>query len=111
MISEELLSEVIDEEVTRVDNVSHGCLNYIIKFDDDTLELDIDIHRLAHKCKMWALKQDYILKSRVFYLNGASSCEVDKPVKEVAYEEAKSEPEAIFRACGWILNSETENAL
>lgn len=62
----------------------------------------INIYELAHRCKEWALDLGYILYSNVYrgecYIDSRSFSD-NTPVKFLS----ESEPEAIFKACEWIL--------
>jgi len=107
MISEKLLSEVMGYEVK----------DFIVK--DNLLKLDalysldmsnkhrilgyrksINIYELAHMCKKWASKSGWDIWS------GVENANVHKKTSDDIYYSvcAKTEPEAIFKACEWILN-------
>lgn len=66
----------------------------------------INIHELSNKCKEWALKEElYILAS--FQLNTKAICEI-QPFEDVENRikcYAKTEPEAVFAACQWVLDN------
>lgn len=58
-ISKELLSEVLEREVTDFeywDNNEYRCTAY---FDGFRQRFFLNIYELAHKCKEWALSKDY----------------------------------------------------
>ncbi len=66
-----------------------------------TLEYDgYNIHEIAHKCKEWAcLNNDMLVYTAPKYSHKFTSVEVE------GYKcRADTEPEAIFKACEWILN-------
>lgn len=72
---------------------------------------NINIYQLAHKCKEWALSKGYILMSSPRTSSSFATCEFCKNGK-CDYEDdlwndfrADTEPEAIFKACQWILNN------
>lgn len=75
----------------------------------DSIDI-INIHVLAHKCKEWAYKQGYVILSGhsaygigVFFCSckGWLSENYDKRI-EINHN---TEPEAIFKACQWILEN------
>ena len=90
MINKELLSKVLDNEVpyqVKVHKIiiKNNSLNYFYNSKDSgggLFEANeyINIYELAHKCKEWAL---------IRFL-------------------AESEPEAIFKACQWILDKDSK---
>jgi len=117
MISKELLSAVYSNfTITEIlNNRIDENIYYKIK-EIDILQ-SINIHELAHKCKGWATQQGrYYLYSRVssksnsvqigaicyissdFYIDGHWDSELWNTFK------GKTEPEAIFKACEWILD-------
>ena len=121
IISKELLSEVLDKKVV-VDDISNIELKEnTITFIEDYWDEDegsgfyrnhtINIYELAHKCKEWALSKGYILMSKPRTSSSFATCEFCKNGK-CDYEDdlwndfrADTEPEAIFKACQWILNN------
>lgn len=117
--SKELLSEVLDKDYNDrlVDWFQIEDDNYLRtyydcgKFDEQGrptgLGIEINIYELAHKCKEWAyIKHQILLDSRV---TSAGSCFLtSSPMSEHNYDKKfidKSEPEAIFQACQWILDN------
>lgn len=67
-----------------------------------------DIHTIAHKCKLWALDKDIILSS--FYDYYGAFCKISTPswmndIPKPKTFSGSSEPEAIFKACQWILEN------
>jgi len=124
MISNELLSAVLSRygigNITRVtadikrkgayygvsDNIQYS---YEAKDDSNGWKTmaEINIYELAHKCKEWAYSLGHVVSTqyRTDYSNATTSlawCE------SLAYEgrqtfKADTEPEAIFKACEWIL--------
>ena len=106
MISKELLNEVLGYEASYIQIVGTKlCFSCHIKGGSN-----INIYELAHKCKEWAYKQGYaILSGNSAYGIGAFFCSCkgwlsenyDKRI-EISHN---TEPEAIFKACQWILNN------
>lgn len=88
------------------------------KFDElgrpTGLGYEINIHELAHKCKEWANTKGYWVHSHgCWTLNGDKyiesgsafiSLNSDIP-NELFRIKLDTEPEAIFKACQWILNN------
>lgn len=114
MISKELLSEVLGytpfkiDKIKQVDGVG---LTLILLNQDGTVRSYQNIYQLAHKCKEWAYTQGYILFSKIRLNSSLASCYFDTMGKH-DYEDgyhndfrAESEPEAIFKACQWILDN------
>lgn len=117
IISVELLSEVLDREIFNVE-ISNDIKNRPDVYFND-YEDDINIHELAHKCKEWAIKQEFVdtissLQFREEYykedLYDGRACVfyADKETPPMIFEEG-SEIEAIFKACEWILDQTKES--
>ena len=120
MISKELLSKVLDNEVpyqVKVHKIiiKNNSLNYFYNSKDSgggLFEANeyINIYELAHKCKEWAYIQGYVIFSKIRLNSSYASCYFDIIGKH-DYEDdyhndfrAECEPEAIFKACQWILD-------
>lgn len=101
MISKELLSEVLGTDLTSLGKVSledaQLCLWDTL---NDSPYMVWNIHELAHKCKEWAFNKMLFLSSG-FDTDGAF-CLDRMNVKSFI---ADTEPEAIFKACQWILDN------
>lgn len=97
-MSKELLSEVLN--LKRIDNIYiEDNLLYFCE-----LNKPINIYELAHKCKEWAWDNGWIVKS------GTTKSGFDCEVWGYTFDKRKrldgeSEPEAIFKACQWILDN------
>lgn len=107
VISKELLSEVLEVKVLGFtyipndkDTISSNESIFVTLKDSHPC---INIHELAHKCKEWAKNKGYYLKS---WINDDDSgtCEILLFGKH----DAKTEYEAIFKACQWILDNKAE---
>lgn len=124
MISKELLSKVLDNEVpyqVKVHKIiiKNNSLNYFYNSKDSgggLFEANeyVNIYELAHKCKEWAYSQGYILFSKIRLNSSLASCYFDTMGKH-DYEEdyhndfrAETESEAIFKACQWILDKDSK---
>ena len=110
MISKELLSEVLNQKILSIKTPFNGReLGYIERYNgiDEHNEhyVKINIYELAHKCKEWVYKPScYTLESYkdMYELNW--KCNVVTNLEETLFT-ADTEPEAIFKACEWILNN------
>ena len=104
MISKELLSKVLGIEVKEIRWIKthKNQLQYDVEEDMDYTT--INIHELANKCKEWAIENGYSLAS---YTN-AKAWICRDPYKIEPYLCADTEPEAIFKACQYIMEQENE---
>lgn len=125
--SKELLSEVLDNEVpyqVKVHKIiiKNNSLNYFYNSKDSGSGLFeaneyINIYELASKCKVWATENKYTILTEDMHPNGYFAyvlsnkesienygylCE-HKVIKDIPHN--KTEPEAIFAACQWILDN------
>lgn len=110
-ISKELLEQVLDYAIiknSKIDddiNVKVHFKNYQNRYEDDK----INIYELAHKCKEWAFKEGFVI--RTYYFDSArfenkKMCNATvgkRKIGDVYTFCFDTEPEAIFRACEWIL--------
>ena len=99
-ISKELLSEIMQLGILEVGEIDDCYLSfkyYIL--DDDFLDACINIYELAHKCKEWAIKNDFFIFSGY---NGNYNCFVNNSGNRFYGD---SESESIFKACQWILDN------
>ena len=105
--SKELLSEVlrvnvkfIEFDIETIKRRIHGSAR-----DNDIYYYDgkwkfINIYELAHKCKELAYSKGYTLAS---YTSRKDWYVCRDPHKENPYVGEGTEPEAIFKACEWIM--------
>jgi len=121
-ISKELLSAVLNEKVARItDTTNFNMLEYeISKQTIDTSNIafrSINIYELSNKCKEWANNQgSYYLYSRPsfegvgaicyisndFYIDGHWNSDLWNTFK------ARTEPEAIFKSCEWVMEQNND---
>lgn len=100
-ISKELLSEVL--KFTKYNFIKEG----FIEIEDSILKYGvkhniyekINIYELAHKCKEWAIKNDFFIFSGY---NGNYNCFVNHSGNRFFGD---TEPEAIFKATQYIYNN------
>jgi hypothetical protein len=115
MISKELLSEVYNFEIIklqRLDDIRvlnmdfHGWAVRCKDSDDDFLITSLS--ELAHKCKEWAESKGYYMMSGTWALQDGKqkACIIGKP-RPLETFIADTETEAIFKACEWILTNDT----
>ncbi|MFW9625124.1 MAG: hypothetical protein ACMV1K_00155 [Sulfurospirillum sp.] len=112
--SKELLSEVLGKDAKFHKYIEDRSVVLYIQDIADCRE--INIYELAHKCKEWASLYGYDLFSHRFNEH-ASYAYLDLDMKNVVPSnnkyifignyikefEADTEPEAIFKACEWIM--------
>lgn len=129
MISKELLSEVLNDE----GNVCTGNIQVtsrVIHYERNGSQMSqINIYELAHKCKEWAHNLGYNITSgysdmnydgdsdmpdyriystinlRCGYHSYNSKHDVDEWHEDMIFDMNITEPEAIFKACQWILDN------
>ena len=109
MISKELLSEVLGHKIWKVMDCNMGTLRYCIypnKGDEPSEYMfPINIHCLSNKCKEWAYLQYGIIIQSYLY-NGKWRVDILKGIEiDEFFKNIDSEPEAIFKACQWILDN------
>ena len=103
MISKELLSEVLDREITVIANQGGTSIfNYRTSESPNHIN-SINIYELAHKCKEWAFKNDYEIETTYSGDVRISKNSTSMIVNSQLGLEDMTEPEAIFKACEWIL--------
>ena len=102
MINIELLSEVLNEDIIDF-NVEDNELIYNVNYDHT--RSFINIYELAHKCKEWALNKDYLIDSSHGYEISTATpiLGIGGNVMTIGTLESTTEPEAIFKACEYIL--------
>jgi len=104
MISEELLSTILGAGVTRVVHYPKDSNLYYSFTGTDTQH--INIYELAHKCKEWAMSQGFIVLTygEAYYNVDVHYHSNKSKFGNLAFSDtAQEEPEAIFKACQWIL--------
>ena len=114
-VSKQLLSAVFSEReklhyigvgIHRIVNCSGNICEYEIhtgnfnNLNDDTAYRSINIYELMHLMKVWAKDEVYYLESG--YISGAV-CRVYLDLEDMKIFWADTEPEAVFKACEWIL--------
>ncbi len=108
-MTKELLKEVLGMYATPYDIVLKDS-KVLFTWDNSSGSADdaINVYQLAHMCKEWAKHKGYNLYSSV----GGLLSPIDggyvelKRYSLVSEYYGETEPEAIFKACGWILEQE-----
>lgn len=111
-ISKELIKAVLQNETEILSKDFNFTINedYIEFSDDGEMQFEYCIYKFAFKCKEWALSKGYIINSGVTTSNDWC-CTIYKIIKENPYIKElshtweQSEPEAILKACIWILEN------
>lgn len=122
IVSKELFIEVLKKELSTIDllngisTINMGINNTIqMSYYETHLKCmcglyEINIYELAFKCKEWAAKQYYSVNSgwSMTHWGGTYHVEVIREankIKVLFSQSQDSEPEAIFKACQWILDN------
>lgn len=120
MISKELLSEVLENEVpyqVKVHKIiiKNNSLNYFYNSKDNRGGLFeaneyINIYELANKCKEWATGEHGFSLHSFLCPDDTCTCEIYKFHKSTGYVfvdwfNCLSEVEAIFKACEYIMEN------
>lgn len=108
-ISKGLLSEVLHYDVYKI-HIKNNTLEYDCDFDDVLIIRNINIYELAHKCKEWAAAKYMPICSKTTRQGGIAKIRKKIDNKNhsntiFSTEYLHSEPEAIFKACQWILDN------
>lgn len=99
--SKELLSEVLGLKINlvEIDEARNKVFYYCNQFGRITGE--INIYELANKCKEWANNKGYVIFSSVQLTGLSVFIQTDQDGIIASFEGI--EPEAIFKACEWIM--------
>ena len=104
-LTKELLNEVLEDTVISIWHVNKYTneLHYnTTNYPDSSIA--INIYELAHKCKEWVYKNGYVIQSGRDVLTESQFIARVMKKSLVQYDGiAQSEPEAIFKACQWIM--------
>lgn len=98
-------------EVEKVCQPTDNIVAVSYKYTAEGEWVHYNIHELANKCKEWAvIKQSYNVASLLDY-SGYACIIRQEPITFLNTERryrARTEPEAIFMACQWILDNRSE---
>lgn len=123
MINVQLLSAVLGVEVISFELKQKNKIAYEYNKPSknewsgkDFCNRSINLYELANKCKEWAFKQGYGICSISSFGNGSSYAHIEQitdygllVTSESKAILGKTEPEAIFKACEYILNIGNKN--
>ena len=108
--SKELLSEVLGIGIDYNGHFELGILIYGEK--GNYWRSSINIYELAHRCKEWATTKNFCITSSTFiaeeddndleWIKNKNYAWAELSIVDLIFR-AKTEPEAIFKACEWIL--------
>ena len=111
MISKELLSVVLGLHCG-IKSIKNSEVIYWFDCIGEIREHSINIYELSHKCKEWALLKGYYFS--IYSFNFSFNTEQEHRIRlllgnEVVYwgndSCEETEPEAIFKACQWIIDN------
>jgi len=114
MISNELLSEVLGCDCSECYfEDTYNLIHYKYEYDVTWSEYvrvdnsEINIYELTHKCKAWALTAGFSITSTNSWMGDNTPCAqaVSNNGCEYQWIEADTEPEAVFKACQWVLEN------
>jgi hypothetical protein len=103
MISKELLSEVLGVDIVKFDSFSSSILDVEFKRFSHEEGIKLNIYELAHKCKEWAYRNNYGISVHTSEISGYI-VEIQCCFSVTNFHNM-NEPEAIFKACQWILEN------
>ena len=107
MISKELLGVVLSNYgITDVyPSYDESDVMTAVGYEIEEIVFEINIYELANLCKEWAFRDEYSCMSRP-RLFGGWICELMSGygVEDIQFDET-TEPEAIFKACQWVLDN------
>ncbi len=107
MISKELLEAVFNEKITTEISVDYAEIDgvpqewKVVWCNYKTYPLDY----VAHKCKEWALMHDFSIKSLYDFTHTCFASVYGLQKGSYFNVQASTEPEAIFKACQWVLDN------
>ena len=105
MISKKLLSEVLGKECADISVENNRICFY--DWSNNGASECINIHELAHKCKEWVWNKNYSMRIDQIGLMDWNIEMEDMDSGTQCFNDDFyhiTEPEAIFKACEWILN-------
>ena len=115
MISKELLCEVLMTRTIQMNPIveSNNIVGYLVYGNQNNISQirsnhkQINIYELAHKCKEWVDEEGYTLLEfgKCVYLIPDDFDDVELYFDDYKCFSEKTVPEAIFKACQWILES------
>ena len=106
MISKKLLGAVFGNQV--VTDISQSGNN--IEYSIDGIPSRMNIYEVAHRCKEWANENDYTISSHHGWKisEATPTIGIKGNIMRMDTFTGTTEPEAVFKACEWILEQENE---
>ena len=108
-ISKELMSEVLNYEVDTVLGINKNEIDYTCCRDENEgyIDISINLYEFAFKCKDWALKKEVMIHSSPTQKKESTAIVQSFDMSKFYYGQnqfyALTEPEAIIKACRWVL--------
>lgn len=104
MISKELLSEVLNLNITYIERCNNSIIYKISVYDR---EEEVNIYELAYKCKEWAFDNGYYLTiyNDAIDIILQTNC---KLIENITDDSFKYSPMLVFKACQWILDKDKQ---
>ncbi len=105
-ISKELLSAVLGQNIVGIPNVPKDFPSFVFyNIESKSNIISLNVYELAHRCKEWAFDQDLEVVAYLAIGYEKWFAQVEN-VDDVLFmkDNIDTEPEAIFKACEWILN-------
>jgi len=97
MIRADILSEILEVEVTRV-WLDDGVKNMLYYATEKSAVCNVNIHELAFKSKIWAHKHEWDIVSGTWYDKYIARINMT----DIYFTDSNSEVEAIFNATEWV---------
>ncbi len=107
IITKELLSEVLGEDIFVVKDVYNDPKKYVYYDCVDGREETINIYELEHKCKCWAIKQGYKVVEETEYIKLKFDLESVEITTTAIYKDnqLKTLSTKMFNGYQWILDN------
>ena len=103
MINKELLTEILGIEILSSKEVKQtDIIRYKFKSIGETRDSSINTYELAHLCKKWAYRNNYLIESLYNEQNEIYVHWMSRLNSRIDFN-GLSEPDSIFKACEYIL--------
>ena len=103
MINKELLTEILGIEILSSKEVKQtSIIRYKFKSIGETRDSSINTYELAHLCKKWAYRNNYLIESLYNEQNEIYVHWMSRLNSRIDFN-GLSEPDSIFKACEYIL--------
>lgn len=106
MISKELLKEILGIEILSCKSVRQSSIiRYKFDANGETRDSSINIYELSYLCKKWAYTKNYLIDSCFNEPRSEVHIHWMSKLNKMTAFSADSEPQSVFKACEWILDS------